>query len=64
MRRVYCVGRNYIEHIREMKEGDERDPPFFFQKPTDAIVTNGMVPYPPLTEDFTLRGEAGRNITR
>ncbi len=52
VRRVYCVGRNYIEHIREMKEGDERDPPFFFQKPTDAIVTNGMVPYPPLTEDF------------
>lgn len=52
VRRIYCVGRNYIEHIREMKEGDERDPPFFFQKPTDAIVTDGIVPYPPLTEDF------------
>ncbi|WP_338879757.1 fumarylacetoacetate hydrolase family protein [Achromobacter veterisilvae] len=52
VRRIYCVGRNYIEHIREMKEGDERDPPFFFQKPADAIVTDGKVPYPVLTEDF------------
>lgn len=52
VRRIYCVGRNYIEHIREMKEGDERDPPFFFQKPADAIVVDGIVPYPPLTEDF------------
>jgi fumarylpyruvate hydrolase len=52
VRRVYCVGRNYLEHIREMKEGDERDPPFFFQKPTDAIVADGVVPYPPDTDDF------------
>ncbi|RTZ44590.1 FAA hydrolase family protein [Candidimonas sp. SYP-B2681] len=52
VRRVYCVGRNYIEHIREMKEGDERDPPFFFQKPTDSVVVDGQVPYPSLTEDF------------
>lgn len=53
VRRVYCVGRNYVEHIREMKEGDERDPPFFFQKPTDSIVPLGDdVPYPPLTDDF------------
>lgn len=52
VRRVYCVGRNYIEHIREMKEGDERDPPFFFQKPTDSVVIDGQVPYPSLTEDF------------
>jgi len=52
VRRVYCVGRNYLAHIREMKEGDERDPPFFFQKPADAVVTNGLVPYPSLTEDF------------
>ena len=34
VRRIYCVGRNYIDHIREMKEADEREPPFFFQKPT------------------------------
>lgn len=52
VRRVYCVGRNYLEHIREMK-GDERDPPFFFQKPADAIVLSGAsVPFPPATEDF------------
>jgi len=43
VRRIYCVGRNYLDHIREMKEADERDPPFFFQKPTDAIVHDGAV---------------------
>ncbi|MCX7316027.1 MAG: fumarylacetoacetate hydrolase family protein, partial [Hyphomicrobiales bacterium] len=48
VRRIYCVGRNYISHIREMKEADERDPPFFFQKPRDSIVTDGStIPYPP-----------------
>lgn len=53
VRRIYCVGRNYLEHIREMKEGDERDPPFFFQKPADAIVADGgTVPYPPATADL------------
>lgn len=56
-RRIYCVGRNYVEHIREMKEGDERDPPFFFQKPTDALVTDGDVPYPALTDDFQFEFE-------
>lgn len=70
VRRIYCVGRNYIEHIREMKEADERDPPFFFQKPRDSIVQDGaIVPYPPLTSDFQFEGELvlaigkpGRNI--
>jgi fumarylpyruvate hydrolase len=70
VRRIYCVGRNYIEHIREMKEADERDPPFFFQKPRDSIVRDGaIVPYPPLTSDFQFEGELvlaigkpGRNI--
>lgn len=52
VRRIYCVGRNYLEHIREMKEADERDPPFFFQKPSDALVADGKVPYPVFTEDF------------
>lgn len=52
VRRIYCVGRNYAEHIREMG-GDERQPPFFFQKPTDAIVLDGsQVPYPSITFDF------------
>jgi fumarylpyruvate hydrolase len=58
VRRIYCVGRNYLDHIREMKEADERDPPFFFQKPRDAIVRDGAtVPYPPLTSNFQFEGE-------
>ena len=52
VRRIYCVGRNYAEHIREMG-GDERQPPFFFQKPTDAIVLDGArIAYPSITSDF------------
>jgi fumarylpyruvate hydrolase len=70
VRRVYCVGRNYLDHIREMKEADERDPPFFFQKPRDAVVADGAhVPYPPFTSDFQFEvelvaaiGRMGRNI--
>ncbi|MBN8942991.1 MAG: fumarylacetoacetate hydrolase family protein [Rhizobiales bacterium] len=70
VRRLYCVGRNYVDHIREMKEGDERDPPFFFQKPADAIVGDGgAVPYPTHTDDFQHEielvaaiGRGGRNI--
>jgi fumarylpyruvate hydrolase len=53
VRRIYCVGRNYLDHIREMKEADERDPPFFFQKPADALVHDGAtIAYPMLTDDF------------
>ena len=52
MRRIYCVGRNYAEHAREMG-ADERDPPFFFMKPADAIVlSGGTVSYPPQTNDL------------
>ena len=52
VRRVYCVGRNYAEHIKEMGN-DVRDPPFFFAKPADAVVVGGAaIPYPPQTEDF------------
>ena len=52
VRRIYCVGRNYVEHIREMGN-DERDPPFFFAKPADAVVVGGAaVPYPPQTADL------------
>jgi fumarylpyruvate hydrolase len=58
VRRIYCVGRNYLDHVREMKEADERDPPFFFQKPTDAIVQNReVVPYPAATGDFQFEVE-------
>jgi fumarylpyruvate hydrolase len=52
VRRVYCVGRNYAEHIIEMGN-DTRDPPFFFAKPADAVVVGGAaIPYPPQTADF------------
>lgn len=52
VRRIYCVGRNYAAHAREMGL-DERAPPFFFTKPPDAVVENGAsVPYPPRTENL------------
>ena len=52
VRRIYCVGRNYAAHVREMG-GDERELPFFFQKPTDAIVEDGGVArYPSATADL------------
>jgi fumarylpyruvate hydrolase len=59
VRRIYCVGRNYLAHVREMNEGaDERDPPFFFQKPLDAIVHDGgTVPYPAQTQSLHYEGE-------
>jgi fumarylpyruvate hydrolase len=51
--RVYCVGRNYAEHAREMGSEPDREPPFFFSKPADAIVANGSdVAYPPATENL------------
>ena len=62
---MYRVGRNYVDHIREMKEADEREPPFFFQKPTDAIVQDGAtVPYPPDTTDFQFEVELVAAIRR
>jgi fumarylpyruvate hydrolase len=48
--RVYCVGRNYAEHTREMG-GDTKDPPFFFQKNPDNVVTDGKFPYPSATKN-------------
>ena len=51
VRRVYCVGRNYAEHVKEMGGDAERDPPFFFAKPPDALVTGGRFPYPAMTQD-------------
>ncbi len=51
VRRIYCVGRNYLDHVRETAGADEREPPFFFQKPADAIVeSGGEFPYPPQSE--------------
>jgi fumarylpyruvate hydrolase len=69
VRRIWCVGRNYLEHIKEMGQ-DEREPPFFFSKPADAIVPDGgTAPYPSLTKDMhhevelvvALKG-GGRNL--
>ena len=52
VRRILCVGRNYAAHRREMG-GDDRDPPFFFSKPADAVVLPGIdVPYPTATSDL------------
>lgn len=69
IRRIYCVGRNYIEHIREMG-GDERSPPFFFQKPRDSLILTGArIAYPTFTQDFQFElelvlaiGVSGANI--
>lgn len=51
--RIYCVGRNYADHAREMGGNPEREPPFFFAKPADAIVESGTaIPYPPRTKNL------------
>lgn len=52
VRRVFCVGRNYAAHTREMGGDPNREPPFFFTKPTDAIVVGEHVPYPTATENL------------
>ncbi|MFT0534003.1 fumarylacetoacetate hydrolase family protein [Castellaniella hirudinis] len=74
VRRVYCVGRNYAEHSREMG-GTGRELPFFFSKPADAILNvapgvEGVLPYPPQTQDLhhevelvVALGAGGRDLT-
>lgn len=53
VRRIFCVGRNYAAHAREMGKDPDRELPFFFTKPADAVVESGTtVPYPPETENF------------
>ena len=69
VRRIFCVGRNYSEHSKEFGN-DERDPPFFFNKPADAIAPSGStLLYPPQTHDLhheaelvVAIGEGGSNI--
>ncbi len=71
VRRIFCVGRNYAAHAREMGKDPDRDPPFFFTKPADAVVDSGeTVAYPPETENFHYEaelvvaiGSGGKNIT-
>lgn len=68
--RIYCVGRNYAEHAREMGHDPDREPPFFFMKPADAIVQNGAtIAYPQETRDLhheiemiVAIGKGGSNI--
>ena len=67
--RIYCVGKNYAEHIREMGSDPAREAPCFFLKPTDALVLDGRMPYPPGTANLHYEGElvlalgkGGRNI--
>ena len=58
VRRIFCVGRNYAAHAREMGRDPDREPPFFFTKPADAVVDdNTDVAYPPLTENFQYEAE-------
>jgi fumarylpyruvate hydrolase len=68
--RIYCVGRNYAEHAREMGHDPDREPPLFFMKPADAIVQNGAtIPFPQVTKDLhheiemiVAIGKGGSNI--
>jgi fumarylpyruvate hydrolase len=74
VRRIYCIGRNYAAHAREMGSDPTREPPFFFQKPSDAIQVampgeTAEHPYPPLTKNYHYEVElvaaldkGGRNI--
>jgi fumarylpyruvate hydrolase len=71
VRRIYCVGRNYAAHAREMGADPNREPPFFFMKPADAIVPSAsVVPYPSKTQSYhheielvvALRG-GGRDVS-
>lgn len=72
VRRIYCVGRNYGEHTREMGFEPERDPPFFFAKPADAIVQSGAtIPYALATRNLhheielvVAIGKEGTNVPR
>ena len=58
VRRIFCIGRNYAAHAREMGRDPDREPPFFFLKPADAVVEDGAtIPYPPQTENFHYEAE-------
>ncbi len=58
VRRIFCVGRNYADHAREMGNDPDREPPFFFTKPADALVGDGAaIPYPPATSDLHFEAE-------
>jgi fumarylpyruvate hydrolase len=70
VRRIFCVGRNYAAHAREMGKDPDREPPFFFMKPADTVVDSGSaIPYPPETKNLHFEmelvvaiGTGGTNI--
>ncbi|KUF12318.1 fumarylacetoacetate hydrolase family protein [Pseudoponticoccus marisrubri] len=72
VRRIFCVGRNYAAHAREMGKDPDREPPFFFTKAADTVVDDGAtLPYPSLTNDLHHEaelviaiGQGGRDIPR
>jgi fumarylpyruvate hydrolase len=72
VRRIFCVGRNYAAHTREMGRDPAREKPFFFAKPADAVVDDGStVPYPPETQNLHYEielvvaiGKQGFNVPR
>lgn len=58
VRRIFCVGRNYAEHAREMGKDPDRDPPFFFTKWAETVVPSGeTIPYPPSTANYHYEAE-------
>lgn len=70
VRRIYCIGRNYAAHAREMGSDPDREPPFYFMKATDSVIASGsVVDYPSLTENLqheielvVALGKRGSNI--
>ncbi|MGE0409697.1 MAG: fumarylacetoacetate hydrolase family protein [Amphiplicatus sp.] len=58
VRRIFCVGKNYPDHVREMGDDPKSSPPVFFAKPADAVVASGaVIPYPPATKNLHYEGE-------
>nr|WP_207764825.1 fumarylacetoacetate hydrolase family protein [Marinicaulis flavus] len=58
MRRIFCIGRNYAEHVREMGDDPKASPPVFFTKPADAVVPDGAeIPYAQATDNLHYEGE-------
>lgn len=62
--RVYCIGRNYAEHAREMGHDPSREPPFFFQKNPDNLRTDGVFPYPAQSDDVQFEVEMAACLER
>lgn len=71
VRRIFCIGRNFADHVKEMGGDPKSDPPVFFTKPADAVVETGsVIPYPQGTSNLHYEGElvialghGGRNLT-